>query len=122
MKNVKVSELVELCRDELERGNDTELSMKIGRDAEGTPYKVEISAAGNPLFDMPIEIEGVLPDSTPASAPDLDVETVKSNVLGWLNLAMKEAARLNVKGREAMCDAAMTSIQNTMEDIRRYVC
>ena len=45
MKNVNVSELAELCREELERGNDPELSMEIGRDAEGTPYKVEISAA-----------------------------------------------------------------------------
>lgn len=122
MNNVKVSELAELCREELERGNDPGLSMEIGRDAEGTPYKIEISAAGNPLFDMPVEIEGVLPDSTPASAPNLEVETVKFNVLGWLNLAVKEAACLNVKGREAMADMAISEIQNVMGIVRKYVC
>jgi len=121
MENVKVSALREMCDYEMEHDNNAELVLRIGRDAEGTPYKAEVLAGKEPLFDLPIEIETPL-TGTPASAPNLEVETVKANVLGWLNLAVREAARLNVEGREAMADMVISEIQNAMGIVRKYVC
>lgn len=122
MENIRPSELAEICADPAAADNDEPLRLRIGRDAEGTPWKAEILAGDEPLFDLPIEIEPPLPDDTPASAPNPDVETVKSQILGWLNMALRETARLNVKGRESMADMAMYEIQNAMNVVRRYVC
>jgi len=122
MKNAKVSALRVMCDYELGRGNDAELVLRIGRDAEGVPYKAEVLAGKEPLLDLPIDVEPPLPADTPASAPNAEVEAVKSNVLGWLNMAIKEAARLNVPGRESMADLAITEIQKAAEAVRRYVC
>lgn len=122
MENIRPSELAEICADPASADNDEPLRLRIGRDAEGTPWKAEILASDEPLFNLPIDVEPPLPADTPASAPNLEVEAVKSNVLGWLNLAVKEAARLNVPGRESMADLAITEIQKAAEAVRKYVC
>ena len=74
------------------------------------------------MLYLPVEIEPPLPESTPPSAPNAEVEEVKSNVLGWLTLALKETARLNVPGRMSQADMVMSEIQNTMSVVRKYVC
>lgn len=122
MENIRPSELAEICADPSAADNDEPLRLRIGRDAEGTPWKAEILAGDEPLFDLPIDVEPPLPADTPASAPNAEVEAVKTNILGWLNLALKEAARLNVKGRESMCGFVMSEVQDAMKTVRKYVC
>lgn len=122
MENIRPSELKEICQECERRGNDANLELVICRDAEGTPYKAEIAAGGDTLFDLPVDIEPVLNDDTPAEAPNLDVLVVKSNILGWLNLAIRETARLNIPGRYSMADTVITEIQKTMDTVRKYVC
>lgn len=122
MKNIRPSELAEICADSAAADNDELLRLMIRRNAEGTPWKAEILAGDEPLFDLPIDIEPPLPADTPASAPNAAVETVKFNIIGWLNMALMETARLNVPGRESMTDLVMTEIQKTIGVVRRYVC
>lgn len=119
--NVNASQAIELLQEEVDRGNDRGLRMKMRFCAGGEPVAAEVRAGRTPVFELSVEIEPPL-TGTPASAPNLEVETVKSNVLGWLNLAAKEAARLNVPGRESMADLAITEIQKAAEAVRRYVC
>lgn len=116
------STAAELLREEADRGNDRGLRLKFRFCAGGEPAAAQVQVGVEPAFDLPIEIGPPLPADTPASAPNLEVETVKANVLGWLNLALKEAARLNVPGREGMADLAMTEIQETIAAVGRYVC
>lgn len=122
MENVRPSALAGALEDLVAAGNDRPLSLKIDRDAEGTPWKAVVKAGLEPVFDLPLEIDPPLPSDTPPSAPNAEVEAVKANVLGWLNLALREAARLNVPGRESMADMAMSEIQAAMSAVRRYVC
>lgn len=119
--NVNASQAIEQLQEEVDRGNDSSLRIKMRFCADGEPVAAEVRVGCTPVFELPIEIEPPL-TGTPASAPNLDVETVKTNVLGWLNLAVKEAARLNVKGRETMTDIVISEIQNAMGIVRRYVC
>lgn len=119
--NVNASRAIGLLREEVGRGNDRCLRVKMRFCAGGEPAAAEVWAGGTPVFELPVEVEAPL-TGTPASAPNLEVETVKSNVLGWLNLAVKEAARLNVEGREAMADMVISEIQNAMGIVRKYVC
>ena len=120
--NVNAVQAIELLRDEVERGNDGGLSLKMRFCAGGEPVAAEVRVGGTPVFDLPVEIEPPLPESTPPSAPNAEVEEVKSNILGWLTLALKETARLNVKGRESMCDLVMSEVLNAMKTVRRYIC
>lgn len=119
--NVNASQAIELLQEEVDRGNDRDLHLKMRFCAGGEPVAAEVRAGWTPVFELPVEIETPL-TGTPASAPNLEVETVKSNVLGWLNLAVKEAARLNVEGRESMADMVISEIQNAMGIVRKYVC
>lgn len=119
--NVNAAQAIKLFQEEIDRGNDHDLYMKMRFCAGGEPVAAEVRVGCTPVFELPIEIEPPL-TGTPASAPNLEVETVKSNILGWLNLALKEAARLNVEGRESMCGLVMTEVQDAMETVRRYVC
>lgn len=119
--NVSASQAIEQLQEEVDRGNDGSLHMKMRFCAGGEPVAAEVQAGCTPVFELPIEIEPPL-TGTPASAPNLDVETVKTNVLGWLNLAVREAARLNVEGRETMADIVISEIQNAMGIVRKYVC
>ena len=120
--NVNACKAIELLREEVDGGNGCGLRVKMRFCAGGEPAAAEVRVGGIPVFDLPVEIEPPLPDSTPPSAPNAEVEEVKSNVLGWLTLALKEAARLNVEGRRSMCDLVMTEVQNVMKTVRRYVC
>ena len=120
--NVNARKAIELLQKEVDSGNDCDLRMKMRFCAGGEPVAAEVRAGGIHVFELPVEIEPPLPESTPSSAPNAEVEAVKSNVLGWLNLALKEAARLNVEGRRSMCDLVMTEVQNVMKTVRRYVC
>ena len=120
--NVNASQAIELLQEEVDRGNDRGLRMKMRFCADGEPVAAEVRAGWTPVFELPVEIEAPLPESTSPAAPNAEVEEVKSNVLGWLNLALKEAARLNVPGRRSMADMAISEIQNTMAVVRRYVC
>ena len=124
MKNMNVNafKAIELLQKEVDSGNDCDLRMKMRFCAGGEPVTAEVCVGSFPAFELPVEIEPPLPDSTSPSAPNAEVEAVKSNILGWLNLALKEATRLNVKGRESMCDLVMTEVQNTMETVRKYIC
>lgn len=120
--NVNTVQAIELLQDEVERGNDNGLVMKMRFCAGGEPVMAEVRAGGIYVFDLPVKIEPPLPESTPPSAPNAEVEEVKSNILGWLTLALKETARLNIHGRMSMADMAMSEIQNTMSVVRRYIC
>ena len=120
--NVNAVQAIELLQDEVERGNDGGLRVKMRFCAGGEPVAAEVRVGGVPVFDLPVEIEPPLPDSTPPSAPNAEVEEVKSNILGWLTLALKETARLNVPGRMSQADTAMDEIQNAMIVVRRYIC
>ena len=120
--NVDAGKAIEMLQKEVDGGNGCGLSMKMRFCAGGEPAAVEVRVGGTPVFDLPVEIESPLPESTSPTAPNAEVEEVKSNVLGWLKLALKETARLNVKGRESMCDLVMTEVQNVMKTVRRYVC
>ena len=120
--NVNTVQAIELLQDEVERGNDNGLVMKMRFCAGGEPVMAEVCAGGTSVFDLPVEIELPLPESTPPSAPNAEVEEVKSNILGWLTLALKETARLNVPGRRSMADMVMSEIQSTMSVVRKYVC
>lgn len=120
--NVNTVQAIELLQDEVERGNDNGLVMKMRFCAGGEPVMAEMRAGGIYVFDLPVKIEPPLPESTPPSTPNCEVEEVKSNILGWLTLALKETARLNVKGRESMCDLVMSEVLNAMKTVRRYVC
>jgi len=119
--NVNASQAIELLREEVGRGNDRGLRMKMRFCAGGEPVAAEVRAGWTPAFELPVEIETPL-TGAPASAPNAEVEAVKSNILGWLNLALKEAARLNVEGRESMCGLVMSEVQDAMAAVRRYVC
>ena len=120
--NVNAVQAIELLQDEVERGNDGGLRLKMRFCAGGEPVAAEVRVGGTPVFDLPVEIEPPLPESTPPSAPNAEVEEVKSNILGWLTLALREPARLNIPGRMSMADMAMSEIQNTMSVVRRYIC
>lgn len=120
--NVNVIQAIELLQDEVERGNDNGLVMKMRFCAGGEPVMAEVRAGGIYVFDLLVKIEPPLPESTPPSTPNYEVEEVKSNILGWLILALKETARLNVPGRRSMADMVMSEIQNTMSVVRRYIC
>lgn len=120
--NVNAHQVIELLQDEVERGNDGCLRLKMRFCAGGEPVAAEVRVGGTPVFDLPVEIEPPLPESTPPSAPNAEVEEVKSNILGWLTLALKETARLNVPGRMSQADTAMDEIQNAMIVVRRYIC
>ena len=120
--NINAVQVIKLLQNEVERRNDSGLRMKMRFCAGGEPAAAEVCVGGSPAFGLPVEIEPPLPESTPPSAPNVEVEAVKSNILGWLNLALKEAARLNVEGRRSMCDLVMTEVQNVMKTVRRYVC
>ena len=120
--NVNAVQAIELLQDEVERGNDGGLRLKMRFCAGGEPVAAEVRVGGTPVFDLPVEIEPPLPESTPPSAPNGEVEEVKSNILGWLKLALKETARLNIHGRMSMADMVMSEIQNTMSVVRRYIC
>ena len=120
--NVNTVKAIELLQDEVERGNDNGLVMKMRFCAGGEPVMAEVCAGGTSVFDLPVEIEPPLPESTPPSAPNAEVEEVKSNILGWLTLALKETARLNIPGRRSMADMVMSEIQNTMSVVRKYIC
>lgn len=119
--NVNASQAIELLREEVDRGNDRGLHLKMRFCAGGEPVAAEVRAGWTPVFELPVEIETPL-TGTPASAPNAEVETVKSNILGWLNLALREAARLNVEGRESMCGIVMSEVQDAMKTVRKYVC
>lgn len=119
---VSASTAIELLQDEIDRGNDGDLGAKTRFMADGEPIAVEVRVGQTPVFELPIGIGAPLPRDIPATAPNPEVETIKSNILGWLNLALKEAARLNVEGRYGVCDRAMTAIQLAAKDVRRYVC
>ena len=119
--NVDACKAIEMLQKEVDGGNGCGLSMKMRFCAGGEPAAVEVRVGEIPVFDLPVEIEPPLSAWSP-SAPNAEAEAVKSNVLGWLNLALKEAARLNVKGRESMCDLVMTEMLNAMKTVRRYVC
>ena len=119
--NVNAFKAIELLRKEVDGGNGCGLRMKMRFCAGGKPVAAEVRVGGAPVFDLPVEIEPPLSAWSP-SAPNAEVEAVKSNILGWLTLALKETARLNVKGRESMCDLVMTEVQNVMKTVRRYVC
>ena len=114
--NVNACKAIELLQKEVDGGNGCGLRMKMRFCAGGEPAAAEVCVGCSPAFGLPVEIE------PPPSAPNAEVEAVKSNVLGWLNLALKEAARLNVEGRRSMCDLVMTEVQNVMKTVRRYVC
>ena len=120
--NVNTVKAIELLQDEVEHGNDNGLVMKMRFCAGGEPVMAEVCAGGTSVFDLPVEIEPPLPESTPPSAPNAEVEEVKSNILGWLTLALKETARLNIPGRRSMADMVMSEIQNTMSVVRKYIC
>lgn len=120
--NVDACKAIELLQKEVDGGNGRGLRMKMRFCAGGEPAAAEVRVGGIPVFDLPVEIEPPLPDSTPPSAPNAEVEEVKSNILGWLKLALKETARLNVKGRESMCDLVMSEVLIAMKTVRRYVC
>lgn len=120
--NVNTVQAIELLQDEVERGNDNGLVMKMRFCAGGEPVMAEVRAGGIYVFDLPVKIEPPLPESTPPSAPNAEVEEVKSNILGWLTLALKETARLNVKGRESMCELVMSEVLNAMKTVRKYIC
>lgn len=119
--NVNAFKAIELLQEKVDDGNDGGLHLKMRFCAGGEPVAAEVCVGGIPVFDLPVEIEPPLSARSP-SAPNAEVEAVKSNVLGWLNLALKEAARLNVEGRRSMCDLVMTEVQNVMKTVRRYVC
>ena len=119
--NVNAHQAIELLQDEVGRGNNSGLRMKMRFCAGGEP-KAEVRVGGTPVFDLPVEIEPPLPESTPPSAPNAEVEEIKSNILGWLTLALKETARLNVPGRMSQANTAMDEIQNAMIVVRRYIC
>ena len=120
--NVNAVQAIELLRDEVERGNDSGLRLKMRFCAGGEPAMAEVRVGETAVFDLPVEIEPPLPDSTPPTAPNAEVEEVKSNILGWLTLAFKETARLNVPGRMSQANTAMDEIQNAMIVVRRYIC
>ena len=120
--NVNACKAIELLREEVDGGNGCGLRMKMRFCAGGEPAIAEVRVGGTPVFDLPVEIEPPLPESTPPSAPNAEVEEVKSNILGWLTLALKETARLNVPGRRSMADMVMSEIQSTMSVVRRYIC
>ena len=120
--NVNAVQAIELLQDEVERGNDGGLRLKMRFCAGGEPAIAEVRVGGAPVFDLPVEIEQPLPESTPPSAPNAEVEEVKSNILGWLTLALRETARLNVPGRMSQANTAMDEIQNAMIVVRRYIC
>ena len=120
--NVNTVQAIELLQDEVERGNDNGLVMKMRFCAGGEPVMAEVRAGGIYVFDLPVKIEPPLSESTPPSAPNAEVEEVKSNILGWLTLALKETARLNIPGRRSMADMVMSEIQNTMSVVRKYIC
>ena len=119
--NVNACKAIEMLQKEVDGGNGRGLRMKMRFCAGGEPAAVEVRVGEIPVFDLPVEIEPPLSAWSP-SAPNAEVEEVKSNILGWLNLALKEAARLNVEGRRSMCDLVMTEVQNVMKTVRRYVC
>lgn len=119
--NVNACKAIELLQKEVDGGNGCGLRMKMRFCAGGESAAAEVCVGGSPAFGLPVEIEPPLSARSP-SAPNAEVEAVKSNVLGWLNLALKEAARLNVEGRRSMCDLVMTEVQNVMKTVRRYVC
>ena len=120
--NVNAHQVIELLQKEVDGGNGRDLRMKMRFCAGGETAAAEVCAGGSPAFRLPVEIEPPLPESTPPSAPNAEVEAVKSNVLGWLTLALRETARLNIEGRKSMCNLVMTEVQNAMETVRRYVC
>ena len=120
--NVNAVQAIELLQDEVERGNDNGLVMKMRFCAGGEPVMAEVCAGGTSVFDLPVEIEPPLPESTPPSAPNAEVEEVKSNILGWLTLALKETTRLNIPARRSMADMVMSENQNTMSVVRKYIC
>lgn len=123
MKNMNVNafKAIELLQEKVDSGNDCDLHMKMRFCAGGEPVTAEVRVGGTPVFDLPVEIEPPLSARSP-SAPNAEVEAVKSNILGWLTLALKETARLNVEGRKSMCNLVMTEVQNVMKTVRRYVC
>ena len=120
--NVNACKAIELLQKEVDSGNDCDLRMKMRFCAGGEPVTAEVCVGSFPAFELPVEIEPPLPDSTSPSAPNAEVEAVKSNILGWLTLALKETARLNVSGRRSMADTVTSEIQNVMTVVRRYVC
>ena len=120
--NINAVQVIKLLQNEVERRNDSGLRMKMRFCAGGEPAAAEVRAGGIHVVDLPIKIEPPLPESTPPSAPNVEVEKVKSNILGWLTLALKETARLNIPGRRSMTDMVMSEIQNTMSVVRKYVC
>ena len=120
--NVNAHQVIELLQDEVERGNDGGLRLKMRFCAGGEPVAAEVRVGGTPVFDLPVEIEPPLAESTPPSAPNAEVEEVESNIRGWLTLALKETARLNVPGRMSQANTAMDEIQNAMIVVRRYIC
>ena len=120
--NINAVQAIELLQNEVKRRNDSGLRMKMRFCAGGEPVAAEVRAGGFHVFDLPVEIEPPLSESTPPSAPNAEVEEVKSNVLGWLTLALRETAGLNVPGRRSMADMVMSEIQNTMSVVRKYVC
>ena len=124
MKNMNVNafKAIELLQKEVDSGNDCDLRMKMRFCAGGEPVTSEVCVGSFPAFELPVEIEPPLPDSTSLSASNAEVEAVKSNILGWLTLALKEATRLNVSGRRSMADTVTSEIQNVMTVVRRYVC
>ena len=124
MKNTNINavQAIELLQNEVKHRNDSGLRMKMRFCAGGEPVAAEVRAGGFHVFDLPVKIEPPLPESTPPSTPNDEVEKVKSNILGWLILALKETARLNIPGRRSMGDMVMSEIQNTMSVVRRYVC
>ena len=123
MKNMNVNafKAIELLQKEVDGGNGRGLRMKMRFCAGGEPAAAEVRVGGTPVFDLPVEIEPPLSARSP-SAPNAEVEAVKSNILGWLNLALKETARLNIEGRKSMYNLVMTEVQNVMKTVRRYVC
>ena len=120
--NVNAFKAIELLQEKVDGGNDGGLRLKMRFCAGGEPVAAEVRVGGTPVFDLPVEIEPPLSESTPPSAPNVEVEKVKSNILGWLTLALKETARLNIPGRRSMTDMVMSEIQNTMSVVRKYVC
>ena len=120
--NINAVQAIKLLQNEVERRNDSGLRMKMRFCAGGEPVMAEVRAGGIYVFYMPVKIEPPLSESTPPSAPNAEVEEVKSNILGWLTLALKETARLNVPGRRSMADMVMSEIQNTMSVVRKYIC
>ena len=120
--NINAVQAIELLQNEVERGNDSGLRMKMRFSAGGEPVAAEVRAGGFHVFDLPVKIEPPLLESTPPSTPNDEVEKVKSNILGWLILALKETARLNIPGRRSRCNLVMTEVQNTMKTVRKYIC